>query len=399
MQTPLRHFLRDRPEGSGREWRTRSPIGALLCIVGLLLLLGPEWAARAQGTAQVQFMGVPPQLSSVQVGTIERNYRAGQYPVQFVYNDPSGRAATFRFRFTVEYNGTVVLETTSEPTTVQPGVYVYRTFRDAPQVRFPIGARELLNDLDPSLQRRINKTGRLPEGEYVFTLDARPVDPNRLISSVPGRATASVRIAQPPTLVYPADGALVTEATPQFSWSPATGLPDGTMSAYTLRVVEMSPGQTPLQALRSNIPHVETVITGTTTFAYLPNELPLENGHRYAWQISARAATGSIPFAENGETEIYTFTYGEHGRERYVWHYPSAEDPLIEVPISEYAEGQEGLTVSGVYSGTVKGETISADFGSEGDAAVFRVEGTPPNAELTLKAGVVKLSNGMTITP
>lgn len=375
----------------------RIAVGASFLFLLVASAAGIE--ARAQSTAQVQLTGVPPQLSSVQLGVIERNYRAGMYPVQFIYNDPSDRPAVFRFRFTVRYNGSVVLEMTSDPTRFLPGIYLYRTFRDAPQVRFPGGQNALLRNLAPSLRRQIENTGRLPEGDYEIELEAEPMDPTRLISSLPGRATVSARVAEPPVLIYPSNGALVTEATPQFSWSPATGVPGNTMVQYSLRIVEINAGQTPLQALRSNIPHVETVVTGTTTFTYLPNELPLQNGRRYVWQIVASGATEILPFSDNGETDIYTFTYGDQGVQRYVWRYPSTEDPLIEVPIPEYAMGDLGLSVTGVFSGTVQGETVWADFGGEGDAAIFDVQGTPPNATLELKVGTVKLSNGMTITP
>lgn len=372
---------------------------SVVCLLALLLLVGLPESARAQSTAQVQLIGVPPQLSAVQFNSLVRNYRAGMYPVQFIYNEPSGRAATFRFELRVRYNGNIVLEMTSDPTTFRPGVYTYRTFRDAPEVRFPGGLSTLLQNIDGPLRRRINNSGRLPEGEYEVVLEARPADPTRLISVLPGRATVTARVAEPPVLISPVNGARVTEPTPQFSWSPATGLPGGTAPQYVVRIVEMDAGQEPFRALRGNIPHVETVVAGTTTFTYLPNELPLEEGRRYVWQVTARDADGAVSFADGGETEIYTFTYGSPQRDAYVWQYPSQANPLFEVEISDYVSTDFGISVSGVYRGTVEGESVSFDFGTQGAPATFDVSGVAPNATLELTSGTVKLSNGMTITP
>lgn len=370
-----------------------------MVLLVLLVLAGVAGPVRAQSTAQVQLIGVPPQLSAVQFNTLVRNYRAGMYPVQFIYNEPSGRAATFRFELRVRYNGRIALEMTSNPTTFRPGVYTYRTFQDTPAVRFPGGLGTLLQNLDGPLRRRINESGRLPEGEYEIVLEARPADPTRLISVLPGRATVTARVAEPPVLITPVNGARVTEPTPQFSWSSATGLPTGIVPQYVLRIVEMDTGQEPFRALRGNIPHVETIVVGTTTFTYLPNELPLEEGRRYVWQVTARDAEGTVSFADQGQTEIYTFTYGSLQRDPYVWRYPSEADPLFEVEIADYVTTDFGIRVSGVYRGTVEGETVSFDFGSEGDPATLDVDGVPPNVTLQLRGGTVTLSNGMTITP
>ena len=370
---------------------------AAVCVV--FLALTTAGTGYAQSTAQVQLIGVPSQLTAVEYTTLERNYRSGLYPIQFIYNNPSGRAATFRFEFRVRYNGSIVLEMTSDPTTFQPGVYTYRSFRDAPRVRFPGGQNALLQNLDSELRRRIIDNGRLPEGEYEVILEARPADPTRLISSLPGRAIVSARVAKPPVLIYPSNGAIVTELTPQFSWSPATGVPGGTVVQYVVRIVEMNAAQEPLRALRGNIPHVETVVSGTTTFTYLPSELPLEEGRRYVWQVTAQGQDGTLSFTEGGETEIYTFIFGDTSQEPYVWRYPSATAPLFEVEIPDYVAVDFGISVSGVYSGNVKGEPVSFDFGTEGSPATFDVQGAPPNATLELTTGSVTLSNGMTITP
>lgn len=366
----------------------------------MFLMLGVTSVGWAQGTAQVQFVGLPSQLSSVGLNTIEQDYRTGRYPVQFIYNDPTGESANFRFRFEVEYNGQPVLNVISDPVTYQPGVYLYQTFQDPPRVRFSGGYPDLLRRLDAGLLRRINATGRLPEGEYVITLEVESMAADRLIATLPAQHVVSVRIAEPPVLISPQNGALVTAPTPQFAWTPATGLPAGVLPDYILRIVEIKPGQNKLTAIEGNIPQVDDVISGRSTFTYLPNQLPLQNGKRYAWQIRATEPTGQINFADDGTTEIYTFTYGDIGIDRYVWTYPSENNPLIRIPIPEYAkDDMDRLTVSGEFAGTVNGESVWANFGSESNAAEFQVTGTPPDATLELTRGAVRLSNGMTITP
>lgn len=359
----------------------------VLLFVLVLAGLGRPGTARAQGDAQVLLIGVPPLLSAPLLADIERDYEAGLFPLQFIYNNPTGGAVEFQFRLVIELEGLVILDVMSDPVTYTSGVYFYRTFDDPPAVFFPGGYDGLLAALDPGVRDQIEQSGRLPEGNYLLILEAVPTDRMLLIASVPGMAFFTVRYAEPPLLLTPPDHAIVAEALPVFSWTPAIGLPPGTTAEYNLRIVEVIPGQTPLQALEGNIPHVETTLTGITTFSYLPGELPLNYGRLYVWQVIARDVAGQVPFTNNGETEIFTFSYGE-GAGGVVWRYP-ASNPFIEFPINDPVVFSRGLQVDGDYVGTVAGEAMNATF-----------EGVLLHPEThQLLAGTVTLASGVTIGP
>ncbi len=278
-------------------------------VPGLLLLLGlcgvPE--ALAQGTAQVIVSGVPPILRSPLVADQVQAYRQGRYPIQFLFTQPSAAPQTFRFRFVLEKDGQVLAETTSEPTSFLPGVYTYRTLRDEPAVRFADRIEDLYDQLPPDLRDAVRQTGALPEGLYTLTLEPLAED-NPLITTLPATVVFSVQYAQPPLLFTPADGALVGQAYPIFSWTPVTA-PATVPIVYDVLLVEVLPGQTPLQALQANRAHATASLTGQTSFTYTPDLLPLREGARYAWQVTARAADDSLPFTNDGRSEVYTFIY------------------------------------------------------------------------------------------
>lgn len=320
--------------------------------------VGPAWA---QGAAQVIVLGVPPVLTAPYLADQEVAYAQGQYPLQFIYNEPTGRSTTFRFRVQVELDGQLLVDVQSNPVTVAPGIHRMTTFATPLGVTFPGGFAAIRSQLPGDVRQQINQTGRLPEGEYVYTVEAEADNAFGGVPSVPGSASFRVQLAEPPLLLGPVDGARLDQALPVFTWAPPQRVPVGTTVAYDLRIAEVLPGQTPYQALQANNPHVETTVSGQTTFVYTSAELPLERGAQYAWQITARDVLGRLPFTDDGRTDIYTFRRAGQAAEQIVWRYPRT-DPIMEFEILDAEPVANGLRVDGEYEGLVDGQPMTATF-------------------------------------
>ena len=279
-----------------------------LALIGVLTAgaAAPQ-AARAQGTVQVNVLGVPSVLPNPFVEDLVRRVEQGRYPVQVLYSSPSRRAATLRLHVAFEKDGVRIAETTSEPFALRPGAHIFRRFGPSATIQFQDDVEDLIDQASSAVRRTVVRTGALPEGTYTVTVEALPEDP--FLAAVPGTATFSVQFAQPPVPLTPTTDATVTQPTPIFSWTPATG---AALSAveYDVRIVERLPRQTPAQALVANRPYLEETVQ-QTTLVYPPDALPLDPGTEYVWQITARDANGRVPIADEGQSEIQTFAYAE----------------------------------------------------------------------------------------
>nr|MBX2821420.1 hypothetical protein [Rhodothermaceae bacterium] len=277
-------------------------------------------SSHAQGTVYVQIDGIPPVLESPLLSEFERKYRQGSFRVQFVFISPTRQPRPFQFKLTLEHDGEQLIEMDSEPISFEPGVYSYATFDDDPAIIFPLSYDEWLGQLNPELAN----TGILSEGDYLLKIEALPTDPNSLIPSIPGVALFTVRYAEPPLLLTPPNEAHISAQLPIFSWTPVTGAPLGSTMEYELLITEVLSEQTPAQALESNIEQAHKALIEQTSFVYSPNELPLEPGKVYAWQVQARDVNDQLPILDRGATEIYTFSIlGEGlGTGLTAWSFP-----------------------------------------------------------------------------
>ena len=296
---------------------------------------------KAQGTAQVLISGFPPVLESPFLSDIERNYQQGVYTTQFIFISPNRQPRQFRFTLTLEQDGETLIDMTSEPVTFDPGIHTFTTFNGDPAITFPLSYDQWLSQLSPD----IVNTGILPEGNYLLRIEATPTDTEVLIPSIPGVALFNVQYAEPPLLLAPFEGVAITSQFPIFSWTPVTGLPFGSSIEYELFIVEVYPGQEPYQALESNIEHVREVLIDQTSFVYTLNELPLESGKKYAWQVRARDTNRTLPILDRGETEFRTFTVQSDGLGSVLtsWNYPIST-PFLRYELEETFNVEEGGT-------------------------------------------------------
>ena len=290
----------------------------VLLFLFLLFILAPS--AYAQGTAQVIVSGLPPVLESPYLSDLEQSYRQGRFVTQFIYTSQSRQPRSFRFQLSLDVNGERLIEMVSEPNEYEPGIHTYRTFDDPPAIQFPLSYGEWIAQLDAS----VDETGLLPEGDYVLTIEPIVEEEGALIPTVPGLALFNVRYAEPPVLLSPFDQSNLTTQFPIFSWAPITGMPASSTFEYELLIVEVLQEQTPYQALESNPEQVREVLINQTSFVYSMEQLPLEKGRTYAWQVHARDITERLPVLDRGETEFYTFTVNQEGLGSMLtsWSYP-----------------------------------------------------------------------------
>lgn len=159
-----------------------------------------------------------------------------------------------------------------------------------------------------TLRDQLERTGRIPDGEYQFCVDVRQGVPEAGGGALLARECApfSITAPQPPSLIAPSDADSVRVGWPVFIWSPVMlGL--NARVSYHLRVAQILPGQGALDALH-NVPQHEADLGGTM-LSYPRDALPLEPGSRYVWQVQALDAAGQPVGERQGKSEVWAFTY------------------------------------------------------------------------------------------
>lgn len=126
----------------------------------------------------------------------------------------------------------------------------------------------------------------LPFGSYMacYTI-TRDVDGPQVVAEECIRFTVSP--LSPLLLNTPSDKALIQTRVPQFTWLPPMPVTSYTSIEYEMTLVELKPGQGPVDALRQNTP-VYTAAHQKSLFINYPASAPsLDTGKTYAWQVVA----------------------------------------------------------------------------------------------------------------
>lgn len=281
----------------------------LLATVVVFLAIDNKDAA-AQSTVQVTVTGIPSILPSPFISDFERNVFNGNYRV--TANVTGSGALNVSFRVRVALAGEILVDELSEPRELQPG---FNNLTPFPQeIFFQSTVGDVLNNLPSSRVRQAYQTGAFPEGNYILTIEPVLASNNSPLGA-PGFSTFTVLYPQPPILIAPFNNMVLAESVsvPVFSWSPVMG-PPGTSFEYEFLMVELYDGQNPGDALLSNRQHAQMVRTNNL-LPYTADNLPLELGKSYAWQITARDVNGEIPVKNEGRSEIYVFTFGDEDDE------------------------------------------------------------------------------------
>lgn len=105
-------------------------------------------------------------------------------------------------------------------------------------------------------------------------------------------------------LLSPPDGDTVSGPWPLLTWTPAFASYYNGPVDYTLRLVELLPGQNAFQAMAANPAHFTQSAIPVTVLSYPAAAQVLDTGRVYAWQVHASGAGSPM-----GESEIWTFTF------------------------------------------------------------------------------------------
>lgn len=153
------------------------------------------------------------------------------------------------------------------------------------------------------LQQAIASGGMFPPGTYVFayTLFGKSADGAFVPLSEDG-GQATVEALWPPMLLSPPDGDTLPDAYPLLTWTPAFSSTYTGAITYTLKLVEVLPGQNGYQAIQGNPAHFTQQYIPGTALPYPPAGQALDTGKAYAWQVYADAGGASL-----GQSEIWVF--------------------------------------------------------------------------------------------
>ncbi len=157
------------------------------------------------------------------------------------------------------------------------------------------------------------RSGQLPGGFYKFTVEVLHYNTNRLISNS-GTTSAWIVLGKPPVLQLPEQGAEMGQYPGMplsFSWLASNvGSPVsvGTIQ-YTFELWEMRVEGVDPNTVVQSIPVFHEESTFNTFCQIYPATLMMEPGMRYAWRITAKDASGYVPFEQDGHSQVRTFIY------------------------------------------------------------------------------------------
>lgn len=148
-----------------------------------------------------------------------------------------------------------------------------------------------------------NPYGFLPVGYYKACYSFSQIVGDMIIPLAEECTELEVAPLSPPQLLLPEDKARVDKPNPQFTW--IAPLPEMLFRnlVYTLRVVELFPGQGYTDAMERNIPVVQERNLKQAFFDYPASARALERNKKYLWQVTAHDGTYSV------KTEIWLFEF------------------------------------------------------------------------------------------
>lgn len=193
-----------------------------------------------------------------------------------------------------------------------------------------------LNKIEPIsttyYQRRIENQmakqgGLMPEGDYkvefVLYQVGAPGGTDFMEPLIKTAYNIEAMLAYPIQLVNVPNNDTITDQYPNFTWIPPYPLPEGTVT-YKVTLSEVYDGQTPLVAVRDNVPWAMKEVNNSPSLYYSASNPTLVKGKTYAWTVNAYGTKGE--YVSGSET--WRFIY-------------SPEDSIIYEPEQYYVMERE----------------------------------------------------------
>lgn len=233
---------------------------------------------------------------------------------QFRINDPTIAEYRCKLRVTIEGVG-ITLRTKpnfiTQPIVLEGG--------GIPQLFYGDDLAEYFdpNNMDFSGLSRseFNKTSRLPEGVYRFSIEVLDYNRGTVVSNK-STTIAWIILNDPPMLNLPRNNTKLRIPDPTyipFTWtSRHSASPNASFSTeYIFRLVEIWPAnRNPYDAFLTQPALFETTVS-ESQIVYGLTEPALIPGRKYAWQVQARDINRRDLFKNQGRSEVYVFQFGD----------------------------------------------------------------------------------------
>jgi len=197
----------------------------------------------------------------------------------------------------------------------------------------------------PGIEDLIKKTGSVPSGDYDLCIKVFSVPDNSEIGSM--CIEHDVNNFSNLILLTPADGEKISETLPVFNWMPLTPVKAGENVTYSLRLVEILPRQTPVDAMLSNPAFFEQKNLMSPVIRYPLASRGFEKNKKYAWKIEA--SVNGIPVSES---EVREFKY------------EPVEDEALKYPKKSRVTGRSSLFMNDMEHDYTSYDTSDPDFTS-----------------------------------
>lgn len=164
-----------------------------------------------------------------------------------------------------------------------------------------------------AFDENILTTGRLPDGQYNICSYV-VLFPDQLLLAE-NCAIFNIFTPDPPLLIYPTQGLVVHEYSPNFLWNQIQWFGDVN---YELTLTEIFENQEPEDAIENNPPHFITVVTNQTNLVYDISAPPMEAGSGYVWRLRVEDADGKAVGGNDGLSNSETFFYKRLPTDSYI---------------------------------------------------------------------------------
>lgn len=242
---------------------------------------------------------------------------AGSNNLMFVHTlrDASEPSLTVRYRLKIE-SSSIKLETKQGYRGTTKTLYP-----NTPQTIFGYDISDYfdINNLDISgiSRQQLDKTKKLPEGQYQFCLIVLD-DLTGVPISREACATAWIQLKDPPLVIAPKCGStIIPQGGPNilFQWQNQGSLSANSAFStnYELSVEEITDENVdPLNAIpnRKTLPIFTSTASSNTTYLYSLSDPTLDLGKRYVFRAKASDQNGLDEFKNDGYSQVCYFNYG-----------------------------------------------------------------------------------------
>ncbi len=248
------------------------------------------------------------------------------YPANFNPDEPNLQPILFHITISGDYPSNAVLycemswENEQAEITLTPNI-------PGQFPSYPISSSDIVSSIDhqdfridqnfddflDNIEDLIIDTGRMPDGNYVFTIGIYENDQNGTLLSNLATAVIVIRFPISISLITPGNpiGLGVTnisEPFPNFIWF-------SNLEEYTIRIYELDGVYDTVEEIEMLEPHFVEMNIGGTSFSYPPSAPEFVLNQTYAWQVSAIVMSPIAASESEYKSTMYLFRLSDSASE------------------------------------------------------------------------------------